>query len=294
MAMREFGASRIPSDCVNTLCMNKRRKQKAEKKKTDSVTSGSVAGSPPVESVSALPLTSAGLEREEALRRELLELKTRFTGVLRRAKVRIQELSDRVAVLKDDAIDSTLLLEKAQAELKKLRQEVVAAAAVKAPAQEIKDVWHIRQSNGATYGPVDFPVLYEWTAEFRVASDDQISRDGKTWIKACYLPALHMEWRVLVSPKNTLGPVNLLALRHLVEQHAVSPDTMVEHVATGERWSVEQLRLPDLVRLVDQNARLKRLVPARPHCHNDNKDTGGGHAPAPPKHLVQDIRRRTR
>ena len=272
--------------------MNKRRKQKAEKKKTEA--SGSVSGNPPGESVSALPLMPAGLEREEALRRELLELKTRFTGVLRRAKARIQELSGRVAVLKDDAIDSTLLLEKAQAELKKLRQEVAAAAAVKEPAPEIKDVWHIRQSNGATYGPVDFPVLYEWTAEFRVAPDDQISRDGKTWIKACHLPALHMEWQVLVSPKNALGPVNLLALRHLVEQHAVSPDTMVEHVATGGRWSVGQLRLPDLVRLVEQNARLKRLAPARPHAHNDNKGAGGGHAPAPPKHLVQDIRRRAR
>jgi|GEM_PF-5933840 len=271
--------------------MNKRRKQKAQKKVS---ASGPVDGKTTGESAAPPSSTPAGLEREESLRRELLELKTRFTSVLRRAKSRIQELSDRVTILKEDALDSTLLLEKAQAELKKLRQEFAAAAAAKTPLPEPKEVWHIKRPDGAVFGPVEFPVLYDWATEFRVAPDDQISRDGKIWSKACHHPALHMEWRVLVSAKNTLGPVNLLALRHLVEQHAVGPDTVVEHVATGDRWSVEQLRLPDLVRLVDQNARLKRLAAAPRHGHGGNKDAGGRHAPAPPKHLVQDVRRRAR
>ena len=274
------------------MSMNKRRRQKEEKKKTEAC--GSVAESAAAATSSRPPLGASALEREDALRRELLELRARFTGVLRRAKARIQELSDRVMVLKDDALDSTLLLEKAQAELKKARQELAAAAAAKAAAPEVKDLWHIKQAGGAAYGPVDFSVLYEWTTEFRVAPDDQISRDGRTWSKACHHPALHMDWQVLVSPKNTLGPVNLLALRHLVEQHAVGPDTLVVHIATGARWSVEQLRLPDLVRLAEQNARLKRLDEVRHPAHGSGDNKSGGHALAPPKRLVQDVRRRGR
>lgn len=107
--------------------------------------------------------------------------------------------------------------------------------------------WYLRKADGSVFGPADTPELKEWAADGRVAPDDQISTDRKTWQPAPSLADLNMCWSIVLEGGEVFGPLHALALCDLVEQGSVSADSPVQNAKTGETLEVRQVLLPALI-----------------------------------------------
>jgi hypothetical protein len=73
-------------------------------------------------------------------------------------------------------------------------------------------MWHVRKTDGSTYGPIDLAALKRWVEDGRVAPGDTISEDNEHWTPAHERPELGMQWTLEFPEGKTYGPVHPLAI----------------------------------------------------------------------------------
>jgi hypothetical protein len=93
----------------------------------------------------------------------------------------------------------------------------------------------MRLKDGRTFGPVRIVELLSWAMDCRVAPDQEISADGKTWRQAQEVPDLRMKWTVELQDGSTYGPLNLFAIRDLVEDGVAAGNCRVHDATTGKQ-----------------------------------------------------------
>lgn len=98
--------------------------------------------------------------------------------------------------------------------------------------------WYVKIEDGSTFGPVGIDALRVWAETGRIAPGQLISRDRKDWIFAENLPALQMVWRIELDNGAMYGPVNLQAVRSLVEEGIVSRKAVLFNELTHRKSAV--------------------------------------------------------
>lgn len=117
--------------------------------------------------------------------------------------------------------------------------------------------WYLKKLSGEIYGPVDLPTLQAWARDGRVAPDDQLSQDQKQWSPAPQLADLAMDWKVELRDGAMYGPLNVLAVKELVEDGSVSRRAKMAHKVSGEVSLVSEVLL---AALIAQDAKLQSQI----------------------------------
>lgn len=117
--------------------------------------------------------------------------------------------------------------------------------------------WHLKKLSGEIYGPVDLPTLQTWAKDGRIAPEDQLSQDQKTWSPAPQLADLAMDWKVELRDGSMYGPLNVLAVKELVEDGSVSRRAKMAHKVSGEVSVVSEVLLSALIA---QDAKLQSQI----------------------------------
>ncbi len=93
---------------------------------------------------------------------------------------------------------------------------------------------YLKRSDGEVYGPVDLPTLQLWATDGRVAPDDMVSEDQKSWRRARDVDELGMVWKVELRDGMVYGPVHILALRELIRDGTVSSQAKIKNMKSGD------------------------------------------------------------
>ncbi len=88
-------------------------------------------------------------------------------------------------------------------------------------------LWSILSDDGAASGPVDLDTLRRMAAEGQLTATSRLSTDGEHWIQAAHMPELEMDWLVLVSQEEVLGPFAVAALEVLRAAGHIPPEAQV-------------------------------------------------------------------
>ncbi len=98
--------------------------------------------------------------------------------------------------------------------------------------------WYLRIDEDSLYGPVVATKLREWAQQGRVAPGNEISSDREQWIPAEDLPELEMVWNVELDDGTFFGPLNIKALRDLLEDETITFESRLVNRSSGETASV--------------------------------------------------------
>jgi len=107
--------------------------------------------------------------------------------------------------------------------------------------------WYLKKSDGEVYGPVDLATLQLWATDSRIAPEDQVSTDQKSWQLAPALSELGMEWIVQLRDETPFGPLHLLSVKDLVQDGSVSRRGKIKNVTTGEEQVVGEALVSALI-----------------------------------------------
>lgn len=108
--------------------------------------------------------------------------------------------------------------------------------------QEAEPVkWYLRIDEDSLYGPVVAEKLREWAQQGRVAPGNEVSADREQWIPAEDLPELEMVWNVELDDGTFFGPLNVKALRDLLEDETITFDSRLVNRTSGETASVGEM-----------------------------------------------------
>ena len=102
--------------------------------------------------------------------------------------------------------------------------------------------WFLRIDDRSVFGPVALPKLREWAQQGRVAPGNELSTDRQRWVPAETLPELEMVWDVELDDGTYFGPLNIHALRDLVEDATITPASRMVNRVTGQATTVEARR----------------------------------------------------
>lgn len=202
-----------------------------------------------------------------------------------------------------------------------LRAEVreVRAAQERAAADFARDLASLRaiaeparwtaKFGESVYGPVSTTEMYAWAADCRIAPDTEVARDGAPWRKAREVPELCMEWSIQLVDGTGYGPVNLLAVSHLVKDGSAQPGAAVTNCRTGTKLTAAELAHPlalelrnTILRLEKELAEFRRALTIKDHAAAaiDRHMIPGApssspqEAPPPPRIVIGTVRARAR
>jgi chromosome segregation ATPase len=106
-------------------------------------------------------------------------------------------------------------------------------------AQEAEPTkWYLRIDEESVFGPVIATKLREWAQQGRVAPGNEVSSDREQWIPAEDLPELEMVWNVELDDGTFFGPLNVKALRDLLEDETITFESRLVNRSSGETASV--------------------------------------------------------
>ncbi len=105
-------------------------------------------------------------------------------------------------------------------------------------ANSIPQQWYVKIEDGSTFGPVGVDELRAWAETGRIAPGQLISHDRQDWLFAENLPDLQMVWRIELDDGAMYGPVNLQAIRSLVDDGTVSRKAVLVNELTHQKSSV--------------------------------------------------------
>lgn len=94
--------------------------------------------------------------------------------------------------------------------------------------------WYLLKNDGTVYGPVEWVELQEWAADGRIAPEDSLSEDRRSWKSAPSFAELRMEWLVELDDGSRYGPIHLMALRDMQQEGSLSGATKLLHARTQE------------------------------------------------------------
>lgn len=101
--------------------------------------------------------------------------------------------------------------------------------------------WYLRLEDESVFGPVDLAEISKWAVDCRIGPDHEISTDQKTWRRAAEVPQLRMEWAVSLMDGELFGPIPQDAIRQLLEDGAVSAQSVAKNEKTGATSTVGRL-----------------------------------------------------
>ena len=148
-------------------------------------------------------------------------------------------------------------------------------------SQEADDTWYLRADDDSEYGPVTLDELKDWASHCRIGPDHRLSRDRSEWLKARDVEALDMNWYVELVDGTRYGPLNLLAVRSLMEDGSVTADATLKHGRTNETWLASQILTPQVMEMREtirlQEEKISDLAARLQEAKRDlaGKDTAG-------------------
>jgi hypothetical protein len=80
---------------------------------------------------------------------------------------------------------------------------------------------------------------------------DEISIDGRTWIKAYEFKELGMVWLVLKDGQVVYGPTSVGTLKEFFVQGEIDADQRLRHQTTGEEMTLRQVIGDDYIRRIE-------------------------------------------
>ena len=104
--------------------------------------------------------------------------------------------------------------------------------------------WHLKKNSGDVFGPVELDILVLWAKEGRIAPDDEVSQDLRSWSPANKIDLLEMVWTIDLEDGGTFGPINLLAFREPIIEGDIPPYAYICHIETGERKTLHEFLFP--------------------------------------------------
>ena len=228
----------------------------------------------------ALEQQIAGLQKESKKIRAELEEAGRHMAAERQCRGKIEKASaakaagfeKQVAALEKRAVKAESELDLKSHELEE-QEQARAAAAEAAAAREAQlgarlreleqqaaalstspEEWYLKLDDGSVYGPTRMSELYKWAAECRIGPDHRLSPDKTKWIHAGEVPELQMNWIVRLVDGTDYGPLNLGAVRTLIDDGSAAPDADVTHRLGGRAYRAEMLQLDEVAAMAERVA----------------------------------------
>ena len=207
-------------------------------------------------------------ENLAAARKECDEQKRRIETLEKASAKTDAELSARLADIEKTRDAGEKRIQDLQKKLEAERATKAAEAAKPVPVAKPADTsvkprattppseWHLKLDDGAVYGPVTESELYNWASECRIGPDHQVSQDKQNWVNAKEVKVLRMEWMVQLVDGSIYGPLNVLAIRQLVNDGAVKREAFCTNQLTKERQPVESLMVSDHAAPREQEQRI--------------------------------------
>jgi len=103
----------------------------------------------------------------------------------------------------------------------------------RAPTLEEGETWHLKTAEDQVCGELTLDTLAEWAETGRILADHEVSRNGKTWVKAASVPELKMDWYATLKSGATHGPVNLLALPDMYRRGIIDATAVLRNKLTN-------------------------------------------------------------
>lgn len=94
----------------------------------------------------------------------------------------------------------------------------------------------------------DLKTLADWA---HLHPMDEISIDGRTWIKAYEFKELGMVWLVLKDGQVVYGPTSVGTLKEFFVQGEIDADQRLRHNTTGEEMTLRQVIGDDYIRRIE-------------------------------------------
>jgi hypothetical protein len=134
--------------------------------------------------------------------------------------------------------------EQARKEIADLEQQLAqqmkdAASADQAADGSEESEWFLKLDETSIYGPTNLAELIAWAAQCRIGPGQEVSTDQKDWEKVEDVSALRMNWRVKLVDGSEYGPLNILAVRHLISEEAVDAKASVKHATRDDDLSLD-------------------------------------------------------
>ncbi len=114
---------------------------------------------------------------------------------------------------------------------------------LKSPTSETESVekeWFLKTNKDSVFGPVDRATLQTWAQQGRIAPGNQVSRDKTTWKHAKSVPFLEMQWVVQLPGGTEYGPLNINALKELVQNGTVPVSAIIKNIHSNETVRLEE------------------------------------------------------
>lgn len=189
------------------------------------------------------------LARERDGHRKTLIEQAKKMAALRRAHQQMQTSTQRFEErLESERRKSAALGEKARAWEETLNRHVESLS-----GSDLPNEWRLRLDEERAYGPVDIRELYGWAAECRLGPNHEVSRDGRTWIKAAEVPELRMDWYIKLLDGTSYGPINIFAVTHLLAEGVAQPAAEVTHRNGGAVHRADMLREAEIAEIRERN-----------------------------------------
>jgi predicted aldo/keto reductase-like oxidoreductase len=182
-------------------------------------------------------------------------------------KKETEKLLQKIDFLEISADSSNELIEKSLDEILKLKKELVAAKRHSKENSGTKNssqssLWQkrffLRVQNGRIFGPVSITTLYDWAARCRVSPKNSISEDKETWTIVTSVPELGIEWLVTLPDDTVLGPVNIMAVQHIIQDEEAAPDAIIYNTKSKLSTTANQVLTPQFINLQNQNQKLQK------------------------------------
>ncbi len=100
--------------------------------------------------------------------------------------------------------------------------------------------WFLKTNNNSVFGPVDRATLQAWAQQGRIAPGNQVSTDKKKWENAKSVPFLEMQWVVQLPGGTEYGPLNINALKELVQDGTVPVSAIIKNIHSNETVRLEE------------------------------------------------------
>ena len=204
------------------------------------------------------------------------EKRTNAESALRRA---VDERLSQVLALEAKVTQSERDAEQVTQEIKRLETQIqqtaqkeplAPAAATRATIMTTPKTWHVRLEDRTVMGPVNFIELREWANQCRIYPGHEVSDDQISWRSAESVPELGMCWKIKLPDGTDYGPLNLFAVRDLVDNGSISSDAEVTHVDKGLTVTAGAIPSPEVVAVVtgsESPVQGNAEVTSRPEWH---------------------------
>ncbi|MDA0321671.1 MAG: hypothetical protein O2923_03005 [Verrucomicrobia bacterium] len=204
------------------------------------------------------------------------EQRTNAESALRRAEderlSQVLALEAKIAEGERDAEQVTQEIKRLETQLQETAQKepFALAAATRATIVTTPKTWHVRLEDRRVIGPVNFIELREWADQCRIYPGHEVSDDQTSWRSAESVPELGMFWKIKLPDGTDYGPLNLFAVRDLVDNGSIAPDAEVTHVDKGLTVTAGAIPSPGVVAVItgsENPVQRNAEVTSRPEWH---------------------------